>query len=78
MVLAVNYSETPAEVQKFIDEKHITFTVLLDPTLKVSNSTISPGINIPTTFFVDKNGIIKEICPSAINAGGVEAILESM
>ncbi len=78
VVLAVDFKETPAEVQKFIEEKHITFTVLLDPTSKVSKQYNVNGSNIPTTFFVDKNGIIKEIRNSAMNKGGIEAILESM
>lgn len=76
VVLGINSRETPTEVQKFVNEKKITYKVLLDPAEKVAKQY--DVTSIPTTFFIDKNGIIKEVRNSALNAGAIEAILESM
>lgn len=58
VVLAVNLGESPAEVEDFRQSQNLTFTVLLD-----ARQTVGQTYNItaiPTTFFIDKNGIIQE------------------
>jgi peroxiredoxin len=58
-ILAVNHGERAAFVQSFIDSKGLTFPALLDSDQAVSNMyQIS---TIPTTFFIDADGIIKRI-----------------
>ena len=77
VILGINYKETSTEVQNFVDDKNITYTILLDPEGKVHEQYGAPSI--PTTFFLDKSGIIKEVRYSAFsNAGAIESILESM
>jgi len=58
-ILAVNVGERAAFVQSFIDSKGLTFPALLDSDEAVSKMyQIS---TIPTTFFIDADGIIKRI-----------------
>ena len=59
VILAVNLQENPARVKKFVENLGFTFPVLL-----ATNQEVSLAYNIryiPTTFFVDKNGIIQDI-----------------
>lgn len=59
VVLAVNLGEAAAAVREFTDGNGLTFTVLLD-----SNHEVGTQYNtryIPTTYFIDKDGIIRNI-----------------
>jgi len=58
-ILAVNVGERAAFVQSFIDSKGLTFPALLDLDQAVSN--MNQISTIPTTFFIDADGIIKRI-----------------
>lgn len=59
-VLAVNLtdSDSEKEVKKFAQEYKLNFPVLLDPDGKVGNTYKT--VTIPTTFIIDKKGIIKQ------------------
>jgi thiol-disulfide isomerase/thioredoxin len=59
VVLAVNLQESPERVREFVESMGISFTVLL-----ASSPEVPLAYNIrsiPTTFFIDKNGIIRDI-----------------
>jgi peroxiredoxin len=59
MVLAVNLGESAATVRGFVNDNGLTFTVLLD-----SSDEAGAQYNaryIPTTYFIDKDGIIRYI-----------------
>ncbi|MFH1648008.1 MAG: TlpA disulfide reductase family protein [Chloroflexota bacterium] len=59
VILAVNLAESPAEVQKFMDALGLSFTVLLDSQQEVGK--LYNVSAIPTTYFIDKNGIIRDV-----------------
>jgi len=59
VVLAVNLGEPPSLVQEFMGKNSLTFTVLLDTTGKVG--MLYNVAAIPVTYFIDKDGIIREI-----------------
>jgi cytochrome c biogenesis protein CcmG/thiol:disulfide interchange protein DsbE len=59
MVLAVNLGESSAAVRAFVDSNRLTFTVLLDSTHEVGAQYNARYI--PTTYFIDKDGIIRNI-----------------
>jgi peroxiredoxin len=59
VVLAVNLGEAATEVRKFMDDNGFSFTVLLDTTHEVG--TRYNTRYIPTTYFIDKDGIIQNI-----------------
>ena len=58
-VLTVNVAESPSQVEEFIQSQGLSFTVLLDSGADVAQRYNVRGI--PTTFFIDKDGIIQEI-----------------
>lgn len=59
VVLAINVGEDSSTVSDFIQENNYSFTVLLDTDQKVA---VEYGIRyFPTTFFIDKDGIIQNI-----------------
>ena len=58
VVLTINLGEEPAQVEEFFQSLELSFPVLLDAKKDVAQKY---GIQyIPTTFFIDKDGIIQE------------------
>lgn len=58
-ILTINTWDTPTSLRKFTENKKLTFPVLIDPDKKLDQRYLKYGV--PTTFFVDANGIIGEI-----------------
>ena len=57
VILAVDVGESAAVVDSFVKDNKLTFTVLLD-----ADQSVAQKYNIryfPTTFFIDKDGIIE-------------------
>ena len=72
-VIGINYNEDYDRVKKFISEKGVTFTILIDSDLKVS---MDYGvIGLPVTFFIDREGRIKEKFKGELNKKLIEDIL---
>ena len=59
VILAVNLSESAAKVGRFMEDNGLSFTVLLDTELEVMK--LYNAALIPITYFIDKDGIIKDI-----------------
>ena len=59
VVLAIDIGESPSTVREFVKNYGLTFPVLLDSTRDVSLEYYIRGI--PTTFFIDREGIIQDI-----------------
>lgn len=76
-ILAVNNGERAAFVQSFFDSKGLTFPALLDSDRAVNQMYhIS---TIPTTFFIDADGIIKRIKSGSFTSQSeIENILKSL
>jgi peroxiredoxin len=76
-ILAVNNGERAAFVQSFIDSKGLTFPALLDSDQAVSN--IYQISTIPTTYFINADGIIKRIKSGSFTSQSeIENILKSL
>ena len=72
-VIGINYNEDYDRVKKFISDKGVTFTILIDSDLKVS---MDYGvIGLPITFFIDREGKIKEKFKGELNKKLIEDIL---
>jgi peroxiredoxin len=56
VMLGINLQESESTVLKFFKEHQLTFTTLLDSTGEVGTAFRIRGI--PTTFILDKNGVI--------------------
>ena len=58
VLLAINMGEGPSTVEKFLLSNNYSFLVLLDTRGVVAQQY--GAINIPTTYFIDEDGIIQE------------------
>lgn len=59
VLLAIDIGEKPEQVRNFMQSQRLSLTVLLDSQGEVANRY---GIRyLPTTFFINGDGIIKEI-----------------
>ena len=59
MILAVNLGESASLVRSFMDYYSLTFTVLLDTKREIG--MMYNVQYIPTTYFIDRDGIIRDI-----------------
>ncbi len=58
VILAVDIGESPSTVENFMQNHNLSFTVLLDIKQDVARRYNITGT--PTTFFIDKDGIIQD------------------
>ena len=58
VLLAINIGESPETAEKFMQDNNLTFPVLVDANKVVMRRYSVVGI--PSTFFVGKDGLIKE------------------
>jgi len=58
VVLAINIGESPSQVEEFMESQNLSFPVLLDTGKNVAQKYNIRGI--PTSFFVDKDGVVQE------------------
>ncbi len=74
VLLAVNLQEGPSEVKEFVESAGYTFPVLLSPGNDVPLAYNIRGI--PATFFVDADGVIRDVKIGAFfNVGEIESKL---
>lgn len=57
VVLGVNYNEPANIIRRFVEERGITFPVLLDADGKIAERFQVFGF--PTTYFIDRDGILR-------------------
>ncbi|MEM7128935.1 MAG: redoxin domain-containing protein [Chloroflexota bacterium] len=58
-IVAVDQAETPAAVRRYAEELGLTFIIPMDTEGSVGNLYNIRGL--PTTFFIDENGIIRQV-----------------
>ncbi len=77
VLLTINIQESSSQVVQFMQSEGFSFTVLLD-----SNGNVAQRYNIhgiPTTFFIDKDGVIQEIKIGAFQSkADIETILNRL
>ena len=77
VLLAIDIAESPATVEKFMTELDLSMTVPMDTDKKVAKAY---GITaIPTTFLIDKEGIIRQKMVGAFpNKAAIETLLKTI
>jgi peroxiredoxin len=65
VVLSVNVTQDPDQVQQFIEYYGLTFDILLDRWGTIASEYYVR--QIPTTFFIDKNGVIQDVQAGKFN-----------
>lgn len=77
VVLAINIGESPSEVKKFLQTHNLSLPVLLDTEENAARKYNITGI--PTTFFIDSDGIIQQKIIGAFpNKEAIEKYLNSI
>jgi peroxiredoxin len=70
-LLALNLQEKPANVRKFAQNAGMDFPVLLDVAGKIAGAY--KVYAIPTTWIIDRNGIIRKVIEGSTNLATLEA-----
>jgi len=79
VILAVHFRDSATDVRSFVDGKGFTFRLVIDPLGEVAGPNCYDVTSIPTTFFIDREGIIRAVKKGRFDsARRIEDILESM
>jgi peroxiredoxin len=76
MVLAVNAREDASLVNGFVGANDFTFPVLLDPNGRVVDEYVVHSF--PTTFIIDRAGVIRHMQSGIISEEELEAIVQEL
>ncbi|MBU0905911.1 MAG: thiol-disulfide oxidoreductase ResA [Firmicutes bacterium] len=75
-ILAVNIAESDFVVQQYIDQRDLTFPVLIDKTKSVMHSyNINP---LPTTFLINSEGQIEKIITGEMTEEDIKKYMEQI
>ena len=75
-IVGVNQAESPEQVRAFAERLGLTFTIPLDEHGQVSRTY---GVrSLPTTFFIDRTGVIRHIQSGALNEATLTQALETI
>lgn len=78
-ILAVNLTESERmveDVENFLDEFGVTFTVLLDESTEVANLYTAHAL--PTSYFIDSQGVVQEKVMGGIDYDFIENQFKKM
>jgi peroxiredoxin len=77
VVLAIDMDESQDTVAPFVEELGLTFPVLLDPGGKVNGESYNVR-GYPSSFFVDKDGVIRVVQIGLMTPGQLKGYLEEV
>lgn len=69
-ILGLNQAESAEVMTAFVRERNLTYPMLVDQDMKVNN--LYGVLNLPTTIFIDKNGVVREVLVGTMS----QAVLE--
>ena len=61
VLLGVDIQESPSAAQGFVNEFNLSFPVPMDTDGKVSEKYLIDRLGIPTSYFIDKEGIVRHL-----------------
>lgn len=76
IVLAVDQQESPAEVRAYFQELDLSFPAVIDETGEVSN--LYRVVAIPTSYFIDRDGIVRAMHRGLMTEEQLEGYLAQM
>ncbi|NOX60860.1 MAG: TlpA family protein disulfide reductase [Chloroflexi bacterium] len=76
VVLGVNQGESAEVARDFTNQLGLTFPIVLDSQLQVSQ--LYRTSSLPTTFFIDRSGVIREIVIGQMNMALLEERIRSI
>lgn len=75
-ILGLNQAESGETMAAFARERGLTYPLLIDADMKVNN--LYGVLNLPTTIFIDKNGVVREVLIGTISQGVLEDRIEKL
>ena len=75
-VLSINQAESPETIEDFAVRNGLTYPLLIDQEMKVNN--LYGVLNLPTTIFIDRNGVVKEVLIGTISQAVLEDRIEGL
>ncbi len=75
-IVGVNVAEDRETVAQYIRENKLTFSILLDTETSVARKFQVQGL--PTSFFIDRDGIVRHVYLGQMNRAFIEAQLSAL
>lgn len=75
-IFSINQAEAPETIAAFAERNGLTYPLLVDQDMKVNN--LYGVLNLPTTIFIDRNGVVKEVLIGTINQAVLEDRIEGL
>lgn len=75
-VLGLNQAESAATIADYARDHGLTYPLLVDEDMRVNN--LYGVLNLPTTVFIDKNGVVREVLIGTISQGVLEDRIEAL
>jgi peroxiredoxin len=75
-ILGVNQVEQAKTIEEFARRNGLTYPLLADTEMKVNN--LYAVLNLPTTLFIDRNGVVREILIGTISQAVLEDRIEEL
>lgn len=75
-VLGLNQAESAATIARYARDHGLTYPLLVDSDMKVNN--LYGVLNLPTTIFIDKNGVVSEVLIGTISQAVLEDRIEGL
>jgi peroxiredoxin len=75
-ILGLNQAESAATIAAYARDHGLTYPLLVDADMKVNN--LYGVLNLPTTVFIDHNGIVREVLIGTINQGVLAERIEEL
>ena len=66
-ILGLNQAESATTIDAYAGERGLTYPMLVDGDMKVNN--LYGVLNLPTTIFIDRNGVVREVLIGTISQG---------
>jgi peroxiredoxin len=74
--LGINQAESEQLIRDFRAEYGLTYPLLLDPDLTAHN--LYSVLNLPTTVFIDAQGVVREVIVGTVNAAVLQDRIERL
>jgi peroxiredoxin len=75
-VLGINQAESAETIIDYATRNGLSYPLLVDRDMKVNN--LYGVLNLPTTIFIDKNGVVREVLVGTISQAVLEDRIEQL
>jgi peroxiredoxin len=75
-ILGINQAESAETIAAYARDHGLTYPLLVDGDMKVNN--LYGVLNLPTTIFIDHNGIVREVLIGTISQAVLEDRIEAL